>query len=266
MKKEIQRIIDYVDFITSEIKLFVSFHFAQQVYEMIDEGAIRELIPYIAHKNLYCRFVRSDPERQEKCILNQQQIRASLCGKDKLIHTCYAAAREIAYPIRLNDEVVGYATVSGYKGCSGSRMDSELWAVALSDEEIPSRTTDALIPPLCLMIEDLLAREKQNSTTEYNRILAYVSENHIHVTLDDVAKKFGRSRSHVSHVFKKRCGKSIRAYSNELKLMTAKKLLDTTDMSVTDIALEAGFCDTSYFIRLFGERYGITPHRYRAEK
>jgi hypothetical protein len=52
---------------------------------------------------------------------------------------------------------------------------------------------------------------------------------------------------------------TIRAYCNALKLEDSKTLLLTTDYSITDIALDLGFSDTSYFISLFKKKYGISP-------
>ena len=82
-------------------------------------------------------------------------------------------------------------------------------------------------------------------------------------TLTDIARHFGRSKSHVSHLFKSKTGKTVRAYCNELKLFTAQNLLRTTSLSVTEVGLEAGFEDTSYFVRLYREKYGVTPYQYR---
>ena len=74
-----------------------------------------------------------------------------------------------------------------------------------------------------------------------------------------------RSRSYISHMFKSRCGVTIRAYCNRLKLEDAKNLLGKTDLPITEIALNVGFGDVSYFIRLFRERFSMTPLQYRKE-
>ena len=49
------------------------------------------------------------------------------------------------------------------------------------------------------------------------------------------------------------------------RINAAKKLLLTTDMSITDIALDTGFSDSSYFIKKFRRSTGITPYKYRIE-
>ena len=113
------------------------------------------------------------------------------------------------------------------------------------------------------MIELFVAQRESKAPSEVSRIKKYISDTLPNVTLEGISKELGRSCSYISHVFKKNTGRSIRAYCNELKLFEAQKLLTSTDLSVTEIAFEAGFEDTAYFIRLFRELYGITPNKYR---
>ena len=54
-------------------------------------------------------------------------------------------------------------------------------------------------------------------------------------------------------------------YLIEYRIRAAKKLLETTDYSITDIALNCGFNSTSYFTKLFHRSCGKTPNAYRKE-
>ncbi len=264
MKKQLEMIIKYLDYIIESTRLFISVHFKEEFYDLVDMSVINALIPYNSHNNPYCRFVRSDPERYIRCMKNQDIVMSELEGKSCIEHTCFASAGELAYPIRKDGKVIGYATVSGYKGAGSVCFDGPLWQGSLdSASAIPARTADALLPPLCLMFEELIAISKNKNPTEYNRILAYVSENYTALTLESLAAHFGRSCSYISHLFRKMTGKTLRGYCNDLKLLTASKLLLTSDISVTDAALESGFEDTSYFVKLFKEKYGITPYKYK---
>ena len=64
-------------------------------------------------------------------------------------------------------------------------------------------------------------------------------------------------------LFKQYTGKTTAAYLNDYRLEKAKSLLLHTDNSVTDIATEAGFNNTSYFIKKFQEANQISPHKFR---
>ena len=66
-------------------------------------------------------------------------------------------------------------------------------------------------------------------------------------------------------MFKQTSGMSFRTYCNQLKLEDARKLLLQTDLPVTQIALDTGFNDVSYFIRLFRDRYATSPLQYRLQ-
>ncbi len=266
MDKQLERITKYLDYIIESTKLFISVHFRESFYSLVDVSVINALIPYNSHNNPYCRFVRSDPKRHILCMKNQDLLMNELEGKASIEHTCFASASELCYPIRKDGKVIGYAAVSGYKGTNSVRFDEPLWNASLDPlSSAPKRTADALIPPLCFMFESLVADLKPQTSTEQTKILTYVSENHTTVTLDTLASHFGRSRSYISHLFKKMTGESLRSYCNSLKLLSASKLLIGTEMSVTEIAFETGFQDTSYFVKLFKERYGKTPYKYKKD-
>lgn len=64
-------------------------------------------------------------------------------------------------------------------------------------------------------------------------------------------------------IFKQYTGKTLTTYINDLRLEKAKALLLHTDASITEIALEVGFNNTSYFIRKFQQANTLSPHKYR---
>ena len=52
-------------------------------------------------------------------------------------------------------------------------------------------------------------------------------------------------------------------YIRELKISEAKKLLITTEKSVSSVACEVGYDDDNYFIRIFKKMTGFTPSKFR---
>ena len=64
-------------------------------------------------------------------------------------------------------------------------------------------------------------------------------------------------------MFRQKSGKTLRSYCNDLKLEDARTMLTDTDLSVTDIAMETGFNDVSYFIYMFRKKYGVSPYKYK---
>ncbi len=86
------------------------------------------------------------------------------------------------------------------------------------------------------------------------------------VTLDELAELAGMSASQFSAVFKKRTGYSPVDFQIRLRLARAAWLLDTTSLSVKQIASELGYGDPLYFSRRFARVYQISPSGYREIK
>jgi len=59
-------------------------------------------------------------------------------------------------------------------------------------------------------------------------------------------------------------GCSPSEYLTELRMRRAATLLVSTNMSVSEIALEVGYLSLSHFSRMFRERFGKTPRAFRA--
>lgn len=77
--------------------------------------------------------------------------------------------------------------------------------------------------------------------------------------LDDFAKQFHLSIKPLAKAFLLLTGKSIPQFILEERLRQARTLLRTTNKTVLDIAIEAGFADASHFIKKYKAMYGITP-------
>lgn len=71
------------------------------------------------------------------------------------------------------------------------------------------------------------------------------------------------SRSNLMRVFRKATGQAPIEYLVRLRIQKAMALLRNTDLSVTEVALEAGFNDSNYFTRQFGRALNQTPSAYR---
>ena len=91
-------------------------------------------------------------------------------------------------------------------------------------------------------------------------ILAHYTEQ---ISAEECARAVKLSYSHMALLLRKECGAGFGELLLARRLEEAKKLLLTTQLSITEIGAEVGFTDTSYFIKRFGERLGTTPLKYR---
>jgi len=85
------------------------------------------------------------------------------------------------------------------------------------------------------------------------------------LTLDDYAQTAGFSVSQFSHLFKRHFGTSPMAYFVELRIQRGKEYLDSSNLSVKEIAWKLGFEDQLYFSRIFKKVTGVSPSIYRSE-
>ncbi|GKX27682.1 AraC family transcriptional regulator [Vallitalea longa] len=83
------------------------------------------------------------------------------------------------------------------------------------------------------------------------------------LSLDTLGKKFALSKYHLARLYKKYTGFSPIDYQISLRITTAKKMLQFTDLSVQSISYEVGIKNISHFITLFKEREEMTPLQFR---
>ncbi len=109
---------------------------------------------------------------------------------------------------------------------------------------------------------------KSSVTTEFKIIpeLTKYVQNHYHeaqLTNEDIAKEFGYHPYYLSQLMKQATGETLRSFVLRYRIRIAKDHLIATDWEISTIAWKCGFNSTSYFIKQFKSRTGITPHQFR---
>ena len=85
------------------------------------------------------------------------------------------------------------------------------------------------------------------------------------ITVDKIAETLVVSKVHVISEFKKFYHTTPYSYYVERKLDTAKEMLSTTSMRISEIAEALGFCEQNYFSSLFKRKVGLSPGEYRKQ-
>ena len=86
------------------------------------------------------------------------------------------------------------------------------------------------------------------------------------LTLDKLAVLAGLSRTYFSHVFKEIAGMNLQEYVGQVRVERAKDLLRDLNLTVKQVAYEAGFRDPDYFCRTFKKTLGTTPTDWRLKE
>ncbi|MFW6022894.1 MAG: AraC family transcriptional regulator [Halanaerobiaceae bacterium] len=114
-------------------------------------------------------------------------------------------------------------------------------------------------------------KEKPREVKDFQNYKAYLWEvifyihNHYmdEITLENLAKKFGVSVSHLSKTFKEYFSENIHSFLNDIRIKHACGLLSSSNKQITDIAAEVGFNSYPTFSRVFRNKQGISASEYR---
>ncbi len=83
--------------------------------------------------------------------------------------------------------------------------------------------------------------------------------------IHELAAQVNLSHSHLQHLFKQQTGSRLGHVMLEQRLLKAAYLLESSNMSVKEIAYAVGYEHTSSFIRAFERRFALAPRCYRAQ-
>ena len=95
-----------------------------------------------------------------------------------------------------------------------------------------------------------------------------VVEAHLYssISIVELASLTGRSLSTFKRDFETQFNDTPANFIKEKKLEKALELLQSTELSVSEICYEVGFQDTSHFTKTFKQKYNQSPSEYRKKK
>lgn len=97
-----------------------------------------------------------------------------------------------------------------------------------------------------------------------NRAIRFLEDNIDRtVSVGELSALVGLSPSHLSAQFRRASGGGVTAYHQGLKMARARALLDTTELTVAQVARSVGYNDPLYFSRQFRKAHDLSPTQYR---
>ena len=93
--------------------------------------------------------------------------------------------------------------------------------------------------------------------------LKEITQNYREASLSNVAREYGVSLAYVSECVRAQTGRTYKELLQKHRMETAARMLRRSDMNIQQIISLVGYENTSYFYRLFHERYGQSPREYR---
>jgi AraC family transcriptional regulator len=176
--------------------------------------------------------------------------------------------------LRCNEDVVGRGAVFPHMPNALSHDDPLLQQVILGvaaklREGAPEIYAESAAQ---FLIMHLLVRHAGHEITKVRtrdearmqRVCDYM---HAHlaeeVSLQDLAQVAYVSRFHLIRMFKQTYGETPYQRLTQLRLQRAQRLLATSDVPITQIALDCGFTNQTHFAAAFRRLVGLSPRAYR---
>ena len=86
------------------------------------------------------------------------------------------------------------------------------------------------------------------------------------LTMNELSRYVGRTPNYVSAIFKQMTDQTVMEYVHQVRISVACDLLAGSQMSIGEISDFLGYCEQSYFNKVFKKVTGLSPSIYVREK
>ncbi len=149
-------------------------------------------------------------------------------------------------------------------------IENMIWSLVHKQGNIRNinQTTMGL---LMLQLANYTERIQSTGPKQYEKnmmftVLRYIESHYKEGTLTELAELMKQSLPGLSRFIKRQSGMNFKQLIQQKRMNQAAFLLATTNLTVEDIILAVGYDNSSYFHKIFRERHGLTPKRYREER
>ena len=122
---------------------------------------------------------------------------------------------------------------------------------------------------LFYLLLDAVITEAEEQTNEHHHLINQAKallQDASALSVAKIAKKCAVSESSLRQIFKAQTGMTPAQYRTDIKLKQAAYLLESTDLTVHEIAEKLNFFDAPYFCKVFRSHIGLSPMEYARDK
>ncbi len=144
-------------------------------------------------------------------------------------------------------------------------LENLIWTI-LHEEPNRRRIRQSTMGLLMVQLANHMDRLQGADSAQHRfsaAVLRYIEEHYRDASLTVLAADMEQEAGTLSKQITRHFGCTFKALLREKRLQRAAALLVDTDRSVADIIVAVGYENTSYFHRIFKEKYGISPAAYR---
>lgn len=239
----------------------------------------KEIAAYPTERLPFCAAIQKNENEYALCVecdkISCKRIEAD--GKT-LIYKCRYGLTEVICPLYNFGTLTGYITM-GQVACHEAdkaalaqvliRLGHERKFAVECAHSLPLMKEELLqsylkIMTVCAEYMTLINALPSNTPRLPELAKIYLHENYAYkITIRDICKSLGCSKSALLTAFKNEYGTTINNYLSEIRIAEASRMLRSTHSSICDIADACGFYDQSYFSKVFTQRTGKKPSDYR---
>lgn len=239
--------------------------------------AFEEIAAYPSSKCAFCTLMHThSAEEYERCReCDKAACEEALNSGKTYIYRCHNGLIEAVSPLYNFGALTGFLMMGQVKtqpiprsvtAKLGAENAEECMRLANDVPEIPEDKLTAFIEimTICaryLTLSNAVTSEKPGVA---ELTMRYIQEYYTdRISIKDICDSVGYSKSTVLTQFKKEFHTTVNNYLNSIRLEHSKKMLENSDRTVSEIALDCGFSDQSYFSKMFSAKFGKTPTDYR---
>ena len=230
------------------------------------------------HCNSFCRKIKKHEKLKIKCSLNDcvSVMRKAEKIRSPFLNRCHAGVTELIVPLFLDDTLDSVIYIGPFRRVKekcifdfARRGYEQLNAYDHKKIEAVKK----LLPPLSRFIlekrENFIRNEisERVGNVKIQAAIGFINSNFRKtIQASDVAELCALSVSRFVHLFRAECGMGFADFLKERRIEEAKKLLESTDMKIYDVASRCGYSGQCYFGMVFRKTTGISPLAYRRKK
>lgn len=133
---------------------------------------------------------------------------------------------------------------------------------APQDNIIENHKINEVLPNLfnCILTELFETMKYPTSNINVLNALKFINDNITSpISLKDVSTAIYLSREYTTRIFKKEIGLTVTEYINKQKVILARDMLTSNELSLQDIANTLGYENYGYFSKVFKAHFGVSP-------
>lgn len=262
-------------------KLMKSFYTMSGIRFVLFDTDFKEIISYPTYSCEFCKLMKNCAKTRRKCNNNDRKaFKECENTNSPVIYKCHAGLVEAVIPLHENENIIGYLMFgqiadddknslydnigewSQKYGFEVETLKNEIDNITYkTEEEIQSAASIMEACTSYIIYKELITPQSNKIITAAKKYIEeHLSED---INVNSLCKELNISRTRLYEIFRNELKIGISKYILLRRLHRAKKLLKTTEFSVSEIAEKVGFNDYNYFSRVYKKRYGKSPRYYR---